>query len=356
MSKCKILAKFLIFFGFFNVLSTSSYAYWQIDQSEFNNFLCNTVREYKACSAPSLVGKFNTYLECESARKKILPNDIHWQRKTRCVGYDEKPASSYTQPQQPNYQEEIERYRQELILEQQESQLQKEQYLRELEQKRIQEIQRLKSLSYQMKTSPPPISHSQKEAYRKTLNQAHCTAYNLIQVSEMALKGNFEISENLLTDLERIREKAGEGFDDKVSTKCPKNLEFTIPEPKMSIEEDPIYKNYKEITQSVLDLFLEIQASFEEFKLNQEKKKEIQENTAKIENKLQNLKKKIKETKDPKKKREYNSLLAEAQALLQEAKNKYQEVLKNEEKLLKEKQEIENKLVQLKGQLLDKKD
>jgi len=119
-----------------------------------------------------------------------------------------------------------------------------------------------------------------------------------------------KLSENLLTDLERIREKAGEGFDDKVSTKCPKNLEFTIPEPKMSIEEDPIYKNYKEITQSVLDLFLEIQASFEEFKLNQEKKKEIQENTAKIENKLQNLKKKIKETKDPKKKREYNSLFS----------------------------------------------
>jgi hypothetical protein len=351
----KKLFLFLIFLGFFYLLSIPSYAYWQIDQSEFNSFLCRY--EPRACSAPSRIGKFATYQECENARRKALPSDAHWQRKTRCVGYDDEPSSTYTPPQQLNYQEQEEKkMRQQIILQQQKAQQEKEKYLRELEQKRIQEIQKFRSLSYQMKTSSPPISQSQKEEYKKALNQAYCIAYNSIKAVEMALKGNIGISGELLTDLEKITDKAKAGFDDKTSIDCPGNIEFNIPEPKMSIEQDSVYKSYQEITESASNLILEIQANNEESKIIQDKKQRLEKEMEQLKNKLKDLQKKIKTTKNPEKKVDYELLEEEAKMLLQRAELNYQIALKNEERLSKEELEIENKLNDLERRLIGKKE
>lgn len=351
MLKSKYLHTFLISLGFLYSLSITSYAYWEIDMSEFLRFLCRY--EPRACNAPSRGGRFATYQECENARRSAHPIDIQWQNKTRCVGYDEQ-SSSYTPSQQPDFQqqqeEELRQQRERLELEQQKAQQEKERFIKELEQKRAEEIQRYKLLSDQMKISFPPISQSQKEEHNKILKQANCIAYNSIQAAELALKGNFEISEKLLTDLEIMTDKTKAGFDDKTSIDCPGNIEFNIPEPKISIDQDPIYKSYQEITQSVSNLILEIQANNEESKIIQDKKQRLQKETEQLKNELKDLQKKIKTTKNPEKKEDYK-LLEEAKILLQQAEQNYQIALKNEERLSKEKLEIENKLDDLKKQL-----
>jgi len=354
MLKNKYLHTFLMSLGFLYSLSIPSYAYWEIDQSEFNSFLCRF--EPRACNAPPRVGKFATYQECENARRNALPNDVHWQNKTRCVGYDEQ-SSSYTPSQQPNFQQQQEEeLRQQLILQQQKAQQEKERYIKELEQKRAEEVQRYKLLSNNMKISSPPIPQSKKEEYRKILKQANCIAYNSIQAAELALKGNFEISKNILTNLEIMTDKAKAGFDDKTSIDCPGNIEFNIPEPKMSIDQDSVYKSYQEITQSVSNLILEIQANNEESKIIQDKKQRFQKEMDRLKNELKDLQKKIKTTKNPEKKGDYELLEAEAKTLLQQAERNYQIALKNEERLSKEKLEIENKLNDLEKGLIGKKE
>ena len=357
MLKNKYLHTFLMSLGFLYSLSIPSYAYWEIDRSEFIRFLCRY--DPRACNAPSRIGRYATFQECEIARRSALPNDIHWQNKTRCVGYDE-PSRTYTPSQQPNFQqqqeEELRQQRERLKLEQQKAQQEKERYIKELEQKRAEEVQRYKLLSNNMKISSPPIPQSQREEYRKILKQANCIAYKSIQAAELELKGNFKLSKNILTDLEIMADKAKVGFDDKTSIDCPGNIKFNIPEPKMSIDEDPVYKSYQEITQSVSNLILEIQANNEESKIIQDKKQRFQKEMDRLKNELKDLQKKIKTTKNPEKKGDYELLEAEAKTLLQQAERNYQIALKNEERLSKEKLEIENKLNDLEKGLIGKKE
>jgi hypothetical protein len=357
MLKNKYLHNFLMFLGFLYFSPITSYAYWEIDQSEFNSFLCRY--EPRACNAPSRTGRFATYQECEIARRSALPNDVHWQNKTRCVGYDEQ-SSSYTPSQQPDFQqqqeEELRQQRERLKLEQQKAQQEKERFIKELKHKQAEEILKYELLSNYMKISSPPIPQSQKEEHRKILKQANCIAYNSIQAAELALKGNFEISKNILTNLEIMTDKAKTGFDDKTSIDCPGNIEFNIPEPKMSIDQDPIYKSYQEITQSVSNLILEIQANNEESKIIQDKKQRLQKEMEQLKNQLKDLQKKIKTTKNPKKKEDFELLEEEAKILLQRAERNYQIALKNEERLSKEKLEIEYKLNDLEKELIGKKE
>jgi hypothetical protein len=351
MLKDKYLHTFLMFLGFLYFSPITSYAYWEIDQSEFNRFLCRF--EPRACNARPRVGRFATYQECENARRSALPNDIHWQNKTRCVGYDE-PSRSYTPSQQPDFQqqqEELRQQRERLKLEQQKAQQEKERFIKELKHKQAEEILKYKLLSNYMKISSPPIPKSQREEYRKILKQANCIAYNSIQAAELALKGNFEISKNILTNLEIMTDKAKTGFDDKTSIDCPGNIEFNIPEPKISIDQDPIYKSYQAITQSVSNLILEIQANNEEAKIIQDKKQELQKKMEQLKNELKNLQEKIKITKNPKKKEDYKFLEEEAKVLLQQAEANYLYAVKNEERLAIERKEIQNTLENLKKQL-----
>jgi hypothetical protein len=357
MLKNKYLHNFLIFLGFLFFSPIPSYAYWEIDQSEFNNWLCQSSRKHYSqfCNAPARVGKFATYQQCENARRKV--SDAAWLKRTRCVGYDE-PSRSYTPSQQPNFEqqqeEELRQQRERLKLEQQKAQQEKERYIKELEQKRAEEVQRYKLLSNNMRISSPPIPQSQKKEYKKILKQANCIAYNSIQAVELVLKGNFEISKNILTNLEILAEKTKAGIDDRTSINCPGNIEFNIPEPKMSVDQDSVYKSYQEITQSVSNLFLEIQANNEEAKIIQDKKQRLQKEMEQLKNELKDLQKKIKTTKKPEKKEDYELLEEEAKILLQRAERNYQIALKNEERLSKEKLEIENKLDDLKRQLVGK--
>ncbi len=86
---------FICILFLFSVLP--SFAYWEVDYSEFNNWLCQSNPEayYQFCNAPSRGGRFATYQECENFRRNIRPNDLALQKRMRCVGYDE-PSSSGT--------------------------------------------------------------------------------------------------------------------------------------------------------------------------------------------------------------------------------------------------------------------
>jgi tetratricopeptide (TPR) repeat protein len=84
------------------------------------------------------------------------------------------------------------------------------------------------------------------------------------------------------------------------------------------------------------------------------KKEESKKKIGEIEKQIKELeaKKQVEESTGKKTPSPTEDLLAKALALKQQAENEYQEAIKNEEKLLKEKQDIENKLNELKGQLL----
>jgi chromosome segregation ATPase len=99
-----------------------------------------------------------------------------------------------------------------------------------------------------------------------------------------------------------------------------------------------------ETLQTIYTELEEIKAKKEESKKKiEELEKQIKELKAKRQVEASTEKKTPSPTED---------LLAQALALKQQAENEYQEALKNEEKLLKEKQRIENKLNELKKQLL----
>ena len=151
-------------------------------------------------------------------------------------------------------------------------------------------------------------------------------------------------------DLEAARFYAGLAFEgDAIS---PRRINYTPPkelldamDSKKAIELNnkltKMAKFYK-LAMPNCETLQTIYTELEEIKAKKEESKK----------KIEELEKQIKELKAKKQTSETDNLLAQALDLKQKAEQEYQDVLENEEKLLKEKQEIENKLKELKGQLL----
>ena len=354
----KILTLTISLFLSFDYVFAQQYCIYQRD---FNQWLCNNVRgAQQACYAPDYVGNFPDYNSCENARKSALPYDVRWQRMSRCVpcGSSREPSSQQPQPEPRNSEQE--KLVEEVRREAQKQQDAREQYVKSLLQEKEQKNREFKEevfkLSSQMKTSPPPMNSFQKEQYKKALEQAYCAAYTSIKAAEIALQGKFEISKNLITDLENIKATAGAGFDTEYSGKllssCPKDINFKIPDVRMSIEKDPQYVKYIEIAKNVQALIPKIEANFNELQTIQEKKEQAKKKIKEVEAKIEKVKKDKDKAKTQKDKETDNDLLAKALALKQQAEVEYQEALQNEQRLLKEKQEIENKLAEMKNKML----
>ncbi len=324
-----------------SIVISFGYAFAQqycIYQRDYNQWLCNNVRgAQQACYAPDYAGKFSDFNSCENTRRSALPYDFRWQSYTRCVPC----GASESLPQRPQYQQpdleedKWQKFREEL----EEAAKVAKQYAQSLQQKKEQEFKSMVSeLRSQMKIS-----------YKKALEQAYCVAYTSLQAAAMAIQGEFEISKNLLTNIENMRASAGQLFDgNNILTSCPKP-DFHIPDVKMFVEKDPRYVQYNKITETVRALIPKIEANFKELQKVQEKIKEAEEKKKEAETKIKEINEGRVKTKEDK---EAGSLLAEALAAKQQAETKYQEALQNEQKLLNEKLEIINKLNEMRNKML----
>lgn len=323
--------------GFFLSYSQAS-AQCYIDASEYLNWLCNNVRgAEQACYDSPRKGNFADKQQCEDARTNALPYDSRWQRMTRCV-CEGNSRGSYLSPTSPLQQQEeklIDEVRKEAIKEEKERKL----YLNKLMTEKQQEEKfknDIKQLSQNMRISSPPMTQAQKEQYRKALEQAYCVAYNSVKAAKLALEGKFEISKNLQTDIENLRDTAGTRFGTQASS-CPKDLKFNIPEARASIEKDPQYVLLTQIANKMQTIIPQIEETFKNIQALQEKKKEVDK-------KIIEIKEKIKKTKSPKLKKELkeeeDDLTKEAEQLLSQS----QEQLTKAEELRKEVNKAETEL------------
>ncbi len=307
---------------FLIVLSLSStrvaLAQYYIDVSEYNRWLCNNVKgAEQACYAQPCQGNFQTREACEAAlaqAKARLSYDARFQRMVYCkqIGdYSEtKPSRPYLQERSNQVEQEVEEIRQEAFKQED----LRRNYIKEFQKENIRN--EILELSTQIKITPPPMSQSDKERYKKALKDAWCIAYNSVQSAKLALSGNISVSGELETDLERLRSQAGEGFD-KLS-KCPHGIEpqFKIPEIKMAIEKDEQYKLLTDIQSTIQKLLPEIEK-------NIFKKKELKAKKEKIQEDLRTVEEQINQTKDKQTKekltKQKDDLLAQALATEKEA-------------------------------------
>ena len=378
---------------------------YYIDYSEYNRWLCNNVRgAEKACWDPGKGGDFPSFSACESARRNALPYDARWQRMSRCVPYG-STGEGRTQPKpyEDSMRKEQERRLFETRMKEFEEAQRQREALRKLEEERMREqIYKEKdnagAIYFAMLDERPPVYSANPERYNRALQQAYCLATQSIKAAEMALNGNFDLSKNLMTDIESARNASEKGFDSpiekindykekikKVGVKqddlkkeeendqhmkevmkelqetvqetekqllklekekqvierkrmlagCPQEISFKIPEVKMAIEEDRRYIQFNNITETIKNLLPKIEANYLETSKLKQRKQELLE-------KINDYKEKIKkEEKD-------DQLIKEAMRLNQEAEKEFQEVTKREQELIKEKQDIENKLNGLK--------
>jgi len=151
-------------------------------------------------------------------------------------------------------------------------------------------------------------------------------------------------------DLEAARFYAGLAFEGdagsprRISYNPPKELLDAMDSKKATELNNKLTKMAKfyKLAMPNFETLQTIYTELEDIKAKKEESKK----------KIEELEKQIKELKAKKQASETDNLLAQALALKQQAENEYQEALKNEEKLLNEKQRIENKLNELKRQLL----
>jgi len=188
--------------------------------------------------------------------------------------------------------------------------------------------------------NPRPQSTSAIKTTETAKEQLLRTAY-FSKMAETSLQSG---------DLEAARFYAGLAFEGdagsprRISYNPPKELLDAMDSKKATELNNKLTKMAKfyKLAMPNFETLQTIYTELEDIKAKKEESKK----------KIEELEKQIKELKAKKQASETDNLLAQALDLKQKAEQEYQDVLKNEEKLLKEKQEIENKLNELKGQLL----
>jgi hypothetical protein len=188
--------------------------------------------------------------------------------------------------------------------------------------------------------NPRPQSTSAIKTTETAKEQLLRTAY-FSKMAETSLQSG---------DLEAARFYAGLAFEGdagsprRISYNPPKELLDAMDSKKATELNNKLTKMAKfyKLAMPNFETLQTIYTELEDIKAKKEESKK----------KIEELEKQIKELKAKKQASETDNLLAQALALKQQAENEYQEALKNEEKLLNEKQRIENKLNELKRQLL----
>jgi hypothetical protein len=188
--------------------------------------------------------------------------------------------------------------------------------------------------------NPRPQSTSAIKTTETAKEQLLRTAY-FSKMAETSLQSG---------DLEAARFYAGLAFEGDAGS--PRRISYNPPKELLDAMDS---KKATELNNKLTKMAKFYKLAMPNFETLQTIYTELEDITAKKEEskkKIEELEKQIKELKAKKQASETDNLLAQALALKQQAENEYQEALKNEEKLLNEKQRIENKLNELKRQLL----
>jgi len=197
--------------------------------------------------------------------------------------------------------------------------------------------------------SPRPQSPSGTKTQELAKEQLLRTAY-FSKMAETFLQSG---------DLEAARFYAGLAFEGDAGS--PRHINYNPPkelldamDSKKAMELNNKLTKMAKFYKLAMPNFETLQTIYTELEEVKTKKEESKKRIEELEKQIKELKaKKQAETKpDQEVPSETENLLAQALNLKQKAEQEYQEALKNEEKLLKEKQKIENKLKELKGQLL----
>jgi len=197
--------------------------------------------------------------------------------------------------------------------------------------------------------SPRPQSSSETKSQELAKEQLLRTAY-FSKMAETFLQSG---------DLEAARFYAGLAFEGDagspryINYNPPKELLDAIDSKKATELNNKLTKMAKFYKLAMLN-FEALQTNYTELEDIKAKKEESKKKIEELEKQIKELKakKQVEASTEKRTPSPTEDLLAQALALKQQAENEYQEALKNEEKLLKEKQRIENKLNELKRQLL----
>jgi hypothetical protein len=188
--------------------------------------------------------------------------------------------------------------------------------------------------------SPRPQSSSETKSQKLAKEQLLRTAY-FSKMAETFLQSG---------DLEAARFYAGLAFEGDAGS--PRHINYTPPKELLDAMDSKKAMELNDKLTKMAKFYKLAMPNFETLQTIYTELEEIKAKKEESKKKIEELEKQIKELKAKKQASETDNLLAQALDLKQKAEREYQDALKNEEKLLKEKQEIENKLNELKGQLL----
>jgi hypothetical protein len=361
-----ISAVFGIWFFIVPSLPGTSAQKYCIDRSAYLRWLCNNVRgAEQACWESPLIGNYPDYDSCERARKSTLPNDYRWQSMTKCVscGTDNSGAESRQKPSREEEKEseanrmiiaEVKQKMEEMVerkkeREEIERKLRADYIKNEIEKEREQAAIMGNQILKDIKISSPPVSSLQKSAYKRSLEHAACVAYTSIVAAELAMQGSFELSNNLVTELEKTRDLSSAGFDDNRKLLCPEEMSLEVPQVYSVVEADPQYIRFNEITKSVQVLMPRIESNYKRLlevkKIKDDNEKKLKE----LNEKEKELVVKAESVKSSEEKNTITGLLEKARALRKEAEAERQNAIQEEERLKQEKQKIEKELNELKA-------
>lgn len=348
-----------------SLLGTSAQKYC-IDRSAYLRWLCNNVRgAEQACWESPLIGNYPDYDSCERARKSTLPNDYRWQSMTKCVscGTDNSGAESRQKPSREEEKEseasrmKMEEVKQKIMemvertkeREEIERKLRADYIKNEIEKEREQAAIMGNQILKDIKISSPPVSSLQKSAYKRSLEHAACVAYTSIVAAELALQGSFELSNNLVTELEKTRDLSSAGFDDNRKLLCPEEMRLEVPQVYSVVEADPQYIRFNEITKSVQVLMPRMESNYKRLlevkKIKDDNEKKLNE----LNEKEKELVVKAESVKSSEEKNKLTGLLEKTQALRKEAEAQRQNAMQEEEIIKHERENIEKELNELKA-------
>jgi len=197
--------------------------------------------------------------------------------------------------------------------------------------------------------NPRPQSSSETKTQELAKEQLLRTAY-FSKMAETFLQSG---------DLEAARFYAGLAFEGDAGS--PRHINYNPPKELLdAIDSKKAMELNNELTKMAkfyklaMPNFETLQTIYTELEDIKAKKEESKKKIEELEKQIKELeaKKQVEASTEKKTPSPTEDLLAQALTLKQHAENEYQEALKNEEKLLKEKKEIENKLNDLKRQLL----
>ncbi len=330
----------------------SAHAAWQIDVSEWRNWLCSSQPSWtpdEICYGPSLYGSFATEDECDEAMYNMAQEvgDQMLYEYSECVGYDEPPPPgteadttyqgndtwSVSGPNTPKPNNRRQRS---------EGQLDEPRERRaraEFEQGKKEMLSRLKGGSggsLDLKdgegtlTLKPGNISSSGQGDAKAIRDLRNSVYWALKAARAVSNDNYEAAR----EFSEYSAQAHAGGD----TELP-----AVPEVPPPVRAAPRMRLYSILIKEVTRTTSELKRIKTHLKQAEEKKRRSEQEIALQESKIEKLKQGETKLKEEDKQKEMDRLIADARALLEEAEKLYEEASKEIVKLNEqEKKQKEN--------------